>query len=664
MPLDEMPLNMVFRGVSRVISPSETQGMTSCGVSTKRAECWAIESLGQDQPVKDPEINQKIRKMLVDVLKLENIPAAIRQDVSNLIAKGIEALDVTTPAAQSMAVVPAPPIQTCLGTGVVNHQKPQGSKKKEFCSYWIRHGECDYQQQGCLFRHAMPTQPEALEKLGLRDIPRWYREKFNLASVLQQGGPRLQQPFITMDALPATQKAIQYADHSEGTQSTHAAMNHHGHPHHSQNPGYQYPRGDSWGEAQSPSRGGYGGSGMQGRGRGGHPNGPYYKNGQSTWNPQVTPQSPSQPAIGSFPVHNAPTGPSAQPAIGSFRVGNFSTASRKRPESTFAQVAARAGGLATPETSPSVGSSNCTNNSGGSTVNISQSEHGVGNRSQTHKVIHESIMNPEEAVGPLTQGMGQLDCFGLPPVTKTEEDFRRGHRRLFAPGFGHDGADSWCDVVDDFVDVFEDPAFAEIEAIKQLVSSDAARPESSLLNALVAESEPLENKRALANWGPIGVKTKQPASTKASAPPPANMTEISKLKETLSEIEGAPDLSESSAIDMARLSYRMSSSSSFDGDNAAAASWFDLAYKAHAKAAFAWRRKVNGEFGSYSPNGPDVYTTWRRKRGIEDYPYVTGSRTKDLACGFRVPFPAPRECARRDSWLRLQKRLMRECAHH
>jgi hypothetical protein len=25
----------------------------------------------------------------------------------------------------------------------------QGShQKKEYCSYWIRHGECDYQQQG------------------------------------------------------------------------------------------------------------------------------------------------------------------------------------------------------------------------------------------------------------------------------------------------------------------------------------------------------------------------------------------------------------------------------------------------------------------------------------------------------------------------------------
>lgn len=33
----------------------------------------------------------------------------------------------------------------------------------------------------------MPTDPAMLEKLGLRDIPRWYREKYNVPSLLHQG---------------------------------------------------------------------------------------------------------------------------------------------------------------------------------------------------------------------------------------------------------------------------------------------------------------------------------------------------------------------------------------------------------------------------------------------------------------------------------------------
>ncbi|KAK2753066.1 hypothetical protein FQN55_005026 [Onygenales sp. PD_40] len=79
---------------------------------------------------------------------------------------------------------------------------PRTPPKKEYCSYWIRRGECDYQQQGkdpllqifpyrntdntvgCLFKHEMPQDPAILEKLGLRDIPRWYREKFGVQSLV------------------------------------------------------------------------------------------------------------------------------------------------------------------------------------------------------------------------------------------------------------------------------------------------------------------------------------------------------------------------------------------------------------------------------------------------------------------------------------------------
>ncbi|KAK5127173.1 hypothetical protein LTR85_008534 [Meristemomyces frigidus] len=48
--------------------------------------------------------------------------------------------------------------------------------KKEFCTYWIRTGECDYTQQGCLYKHEMPDRA-TLEKIGFRTMPRWWAEK-------------------------------------------------------------------------------------------------------------------------------------------------------------------------------------------------------------------------------------------------------------------------------------------------------------------------------------------------------------------------------------------------------------------------------------------------------------------------------------------------------
>ncbi|KAK5727455.1 hypothetical protein LTR15_003351 [Elasticomyces elasticus] len=50
------------------------------------------------------------------------------------------------------------------------------SEKKEFCTFWIRTGECDYTQQGCLYKHEMPDRA-TLEKIGFRGVPRWWQEK-------------------------------------------------------------------------------------------------------------------------------------------------------------------------------------------------------------------------------------------------------------------------------------------------------------------------------------------------------------------------------------------------------------------------------------------------------------------------------------------------------
>ena len=49
-------------------------------------------------------------------------------------------------------------------------------EKKEYCTYWIRTGECDYTQQGCLYKHEMPDS-DTLKAIGFRGTPRWRIEK-------------------------------------------------------------------------------------------------------------------------------------------------------------------------------------------------------------------------------------------------------------------------------------------------------------------------------------------------------------------------------------------------------------------------------------------------------------------------------------------------------
>ncbi|KAI4617182.1 uncharacterized protein J4E87_008422 [Alternaria ethzedia] len=49
--------------------------------------------------------------------------------------------------------------------------------KKEYCTHWIKTGECDWTAIGCKFKHEMPG-IEKLRELGfVRGIPKWWKEK-------------------------------------------------------------------------------------------------------------------------------------------------------------------------------------------------------------------------------------------------------------------------------------------------------------------------------------------------------------------------------------------------------------------------------------------------------------------------------------------------------
>jgi len=48
--------------------------------------------------------------------------------------------------------------------------------RKEYCTYWIRTGECDFIQQTCMYKHDMPDLP-TLFRIGFRSVPAWWLEK-------------------------------------------------------------------------------------------------------------------------------------------------------------------------------------------------------------------------------------------------------------------------------------------------------------------------------------------------------------------------------------------------------------------------------------------------------------------------------------------------------
>ncbi|BCR96025.1 uncharacterized protein AKAW2_20965A [Aspergillus luchuensis] len=190
--VDELPSHISIRGAPRVLAASETQGMTSLGIVQMRPQSYVVEGVGP-APTRETSTSSTghrtrdsdLQAALMRVLSDECLPTNERRAITTLIQHGLSR-GMFTPSSTSNGWL-VPNSGGSIAGNVGSRQGPHYNTKKEYCSYWIRHGECDYSQQGCLFKHEMPGDPAMLEKLGLRDIPRWYREKYGIPSLIPNG---------------------------------------------------------------------------------------------------------------------------------------------------------------------------------------------------------------------------------------------------------------------------------------------------------------------------------------------------------------------------------------------------------------------------------------------------------------------------------------------
>lgn len=148
---------------------------------------------------------------------------------------------------------------------------------------------------GCLYKHEMPSDVRMLEKLGLRDIPRWYREKFGVPSLLQASYGNNTRGQQSQAAINQPQhRAIQFQPTADVGPS--ALTGHSGH----NNSGQSRLRG---GRYKSPRGAGFAGSNK----------GRNHKNGEKTLGRKgVTPPPPSvsgheSPGTASVGLSNVPS---------------------------------------------------------------------------------------------------------------------------------------------------------------------------------------------------------------------------------------------------------------------------------------------------------------------------------------------------------------------
>lgn len=164
--VDELPSGISIRGVSRNLNASETQGMTSCGLAAPRSDPWTVDGVVYSPRGSGAESVPEIHNFLLQVMGNANVPEHLRMSASMILFHGMDhsgarvgdgtaSGSLRGPLGSNFYASPQPANKNVRPT--YNHQVliqcltpplQVSVAKKEYCSYWIRHGECDYAQQG------------------------------------------------------------------------------------------------------------------------------------------------------------------------------------------------------------------------------------------------------------------------------------------------------------------------------------------------------------------------------------------------------------------------------------------------------------------------------------------------------------------------------------
>ncbi|OAX83658.1 hypothetical protein ACJ72_01971 [Emergomyces africanus] len=215
--VDELPPFVGIRGVPRFFGQiDDAHGMTNVGTAHSRGQFYTIDvavdanthpfNMGFTNGISNEETTMAHESAITiggnGILRRSGfVDAAIwnpNSEEHNIVAwrKGVNENAATNTGQKVAKLDDSSPTQR-RESGSQNANYPKPPPKKEYCSFWIRRGECDYSQQGCLFKHEMPTDPETLGRLGLRDIPRWYREKYKVKSIVGLDGMGIRAANVT-----------------------------------------------------------------------------------------------------------------------------------------------------------------------------------------------------------------------------------------------------------------------------------------------------------------------------------------------------------------------------------------------------------------------------------------------------------------------------------
>ncbi|KAL9042651.1 MAG: hypothetical protein Q9214_003713 [Letrouitia sp. 1 TL-2023] len=182
--LDELPSSIRLTGVPTTMSTAETTGMISLGVEERSSGRYMIDmterysTVNAEKQTQEPFTHVSSQQQVTlsnvphegiseEIKEFENeTPAGYKekqtQELSSMDNVQVTIDDVVLANKSTAEEAPTPSGKNSLTKG-----------KKVYCTHWVRRGECDFTQQGCLYKHEMPD-IETLQAIGIRGIPTWY----------------------------------------------------------------------------------------------------------------------------------------------------------------------------------------------------------------------------------------------------------------------------------------------------------------------------------------------------------------------------------------------------------------------------------------------------------------------------------------------------------
>ncbi|PPJ54422.1 hypothetical protein CBER1_07382 [Cercospora berteroae] len=222
-PADELPFTVKLHNVPRVLNPQDTYGMQYVGTTPYAGTTFKLDGLGSTDlqrsnspPTSVPfhtrghsatGVKQYLAPDALARQAFANTPQATVSGLESNNSRPASAHETAKSWRRNDPAESTDPTQSVIDAilrskaGAETAERvgyrsrdttppPSGivpdQDKKVFCTHWIMTGDCKFVQQGCRYKHEMPSEAK-LKELGIRHTPRWWLEH---NAAIRLGGAR------------------------------------------------------------------------------------------------------------------------------------------------------------------------------------------------------------------------------------------------------------------------------------------------------------------------------------------------------------------------------------------------------------------------------------------------------------------------------------------